>query len=172
MGEFDDVNPKELGETAEQKRAAMQQERADAARKEREEATRRATERAVLLEEAENRTVELFSLLGAAFRGNKMSIDQKLVVERTGSRPDGIGQSRLDEKPAWIVIRADGTSLSPRHKPAIHFSPEYVLAARCGVKTKYELLVYPIERQDQTVSFATDSRDEFLKRIQDEVAGR
>jgi len=172
VGEFDDLDPTELAKSVDQQRDLLRQEQAEAVRKEREEANRRAAEQMASLDEAEDRTVELFGFLAKAFGGRRMSINHDLVVERTGSRPDGIGQSRVDEKPPWIVIRAAGSSTNPRHRPATHFNPEYVLAARCGVKSRYELLVYPIQQQDRTDDFAANDREEFLKRIQDEIAGR
>ena len=173
MGEFDDLDPTKLAESVDQQREALQQEKAEVTRKAQEESKRRAATREASLDEAEDRTVELFGFLVKAFQGRKISINQDLLVERTGSRPEGIGHSRMDEKPSWIVIRAAATVLSARHQPkASPFTPEYVLAARCGVNTRYELLIYPIKHQDRPNSFATDGREEFLERIQDEIASR
>ena len=47
-----------------------------------------------------------------------------------------------------------------------------MLAARCGVQAKYELIIYPIQRQEQPEYIAMDDRDAFIKRIQEEIVGR
>jgi hypothetical protein len=172
VGEFDDIDPSVVARSVDQQREMLRRGRDEAATKAREEAAQRAAQETASLKEADDRTAELFDFLRKAFSGHKMRIKQDLVVERTGSRPERIEQSRVDEKPPWVVIRAGGTSTNPRHRPASHFNPEYVLAARCGVNTKYELLIYPILQQDRSYDFATNDRDEFLKRVQDEIAGR
>jgi hypothetical protein len=173
MGEFGDLDPAKLSQSVESQRARLQQERAEADRKAAEDARQQAQEQATTLAQAEQGTSELFELLKKAFHGKRMSIDHNLVVEQTGIRPDGTGRVYIDEKPAWIVIKADGQSGNDRHRPLGGLgNPEHVLAARCGLKAKYELLVYPITRQDQPQSLASNDRDAFIKRIQDEVAGR
>jgi hypothetical protein len=174
MGEFDDLDPAKLSQSVEAQRAHLQQERAEADRKAAEDATRQAGEEAAALAEAEQRTSQLLEFLRKTFHGQPMSINHKLVVEQTGSRPVGTGRAYVGEKPAWIVIRAGGSSMNPRHSPAIFGFAETVLAARCGVEAKYELIIYPITRQDQplALSFGADDRDAFIKRIQDEIASR
>ncbi len=173
MGEFDDLDPAGLSQSVEDQRERLQQERAEADRKKDEDARRQAEEQATTLAQAEQRTSELLEFLRKVFHGKRISINHDLVVERTGSRLEGNGMSRVNERPAWVVIRASGSSTNPRHRPIGGLgNPEYVLAARCGVQAKYELIIYPIMRQDQPVSYATDDRDAFIKRIQDEVAGR
>jgi hypothetical protein len=172
MGEFDDVHPAGLSQAVEDQRAHLQQERVEADRRAAEDARLQAEEQATSLAQAEQRTCELLEFLQKAFNGKRMSINHTLVVERTGSRPEGNGMSRVGEKPAWVVIRASDSTTNPRHRTATFGIAEYVLAARCGVDVKYELVIYPILRQDQPVSFTADDRDEFIKRIQDEVASR
>jgi hypothetical protein len=172
VGEFDDLDPAEFAKSVDQQRARLQQEQAETAIKEQEAAKRRMAEEANSLTLAEERTSELFAYLTKAFKDRKTSDNHALVVERTGSRPEVGGYSRLDEKPAWIVIRAAAGSSNPRHRPTSYSVLEYVLAARCSIKSKYELIIYPTLRQDQPGNFATDDRDEFMKRIQDEIAGR
>ena len=70
------------------------------------------------------------------------------------------------------MIRAAAGSSNPRHRPTSYSVREHVLAARCSIKSKYEFIVDPTLRQYQPGIFATDDRDEFIKRIQDEIAGR
>src|SRR4051794_37181094 len=117
MSEFGDLDPAGLAQSVEAQRARLQGERAEAERKKAENTKQLAQERATTLEEAEQRTGELFEVLKKAFQGVRMSSNHGLVIERKGLRPDRDGMVRTDEKPAWIVIKADGQSGDDRHRP-------------------------------------------------------
>jgi hypothetical protein len=173
MGEFDDLDPAALSQTVEAERARLQGEKADADRKREKDNKSLAEAERAAEDEATRRTTDLMNFLRKAFNGKPMSNGHYLVVERTESRPDSGGTQRYGEMPIWIVIKADSSSTNPRHQPIGGIgTPEHILVARCGIHTKYELIIYPMLKQNEPQSFSTDNRDEFVKRIQSEIADR
>jgi hypothetical protein len=96
-----------------------------------------------------------------------------LVVERPGSLPAGNGAYYENQQPGWIVIRGNGATTNPRHRPIGGIgNAEVVLAARCDIGAKYELTTYPTLQQDRPDSVETDDREEFFKLIREEIARR